>query len=56
MEWARPLRSGNLYDLQIVDLSDTYPFRLKVFLHQPDQPDLLSPVMQLEFHTDNGRS
>ena len=49
VEWARPLRADNLYDLQLTDLDVTYPFRVKVFEGQAGQPDPISEVVHLGF-------
>ena len=49
VEWSRPLRSGNPYDLQMVDLHLDYPFQVKVFEHKMNQPDPMSGVLLLRF-------
>ena len=54
IEWSRPLQSGNLYDLQLTDLSVTYPFRVKVFEGRAGQPDPISEVVELGFHAAGG--
>ena len=49
LEWSRPLLSDNPYDLQFADLGIDYPFRVKVFEHQTDQPDPMSDTVLLRF-------
>lgn len=48
-EWSRPMRSDNLYDLQISDLTIDYPFRVKVFNHRANQADPISDIVLLKF-------
>lgn len=55
VEWSRPLQSDNLYDLQLTDLSATYPFRVKVFEGQAGQPDPVTEVVHLGFRAFGGQ-
>jgi hypothetical protein len=53
IEWSRPLRSENPYDLQIGDFSAVYPLRVKVFVGRPGQPDPISRPVQLTFRQND---
>jgi hypothetical protein len=49
VEWCRPLKSDNPYDLQFTALDAEYPFRVKVFKRIEGQPDPVSGLAFLRF-------
>ena len=49
VEWSRPLKMANAYDLQFVDLHTAYPFLVKVFESIPERPDPVSAMAELVF-------
>lgn len=49
IEWCRPLRSDNPYDLQFTLLEADYPFRLKIFQRLEGYPDPVSSRALLRF-------
>lgn len=51
VEWCRPLRSDNPYDVQFTTLDAEYPFRVKVFERIEGQPDPVSGLTFLRFET-----
>jgi hypothetical protein len=49
LEWTRPLRNGNPYDLQFDDPDQAYVFMVKVFARVDARPDPISQRQQLVF-------
>lgn len=49
LEWGRPLRNGNPFDLQFGDLEASYPFLVKVFRRIEGRPDPVSGLYSLVF-------
>jgi hypothetical protein len=49
LEWSRPLRIDNHFDVQFEDLEQAYPFFVKVFAWQEGRADPVSPDCLLVF-------
>jgi hypothetical protein len=49
LEWSRPLRNNNPFDLQFDDLDQPYPFLVKVFVRVEGRPDPVSGRQLLVF-------